>query len=627
MVVGTLGGELLIVDIDRFEILHELRAHVGQIEAVDWHPTLPYVAGVCGDATISICRYEDGALTLVHSIPQRELKAENDYEFRTDVSSSQAVGFHPTLPRLLSRNHHGAAVEIEFDARGWGLRWCRGYFRREDGVGAKELVFVRYLVGSDKVMLCGRGGVVVVDPERREEPLVRWKYSDRNIHCAEHVEGDDYLLSSDSRRVFRFDASGQRPPVIGPRVVRDDLERISYNKTSGRAFISGFDRVIYEIDPVTCAAIGPAVTTPFKLRYLKTLERAPDTMLIQCRNGSLIKTDLATKRTLAVLKETPNALWSGVCVSPSEMAVAGEGPEVMRIRAVAEDPDTQTTQLDTSWVDLGGARGCYTKRMVLHPASGLLALGRSDGELRVARPDGSGARTLAQLGSPVRDVAAPPEGDDLFAICEDGSCYRVDVQSGDVRARFKTEEEPLWSMAYNHERRLLVAAERETSVYFLDPASLAVRKQVRGPGHSKRMRWLDRDSLLLGFGSYLYRMSMNGGGIELCFPSQLNSVEDFDWTEDRRYFAFCTYHRKLGLVDLQSWKVLHVVVIDMDFPHGVLWLSPRRTRGAYPYEVMAWGRSGVVRRYRVHNDRLVYMGAVNEQFSTPVHDDAGVLVA
>jgi hypothetical protein len=253
-------------------------------------------------------------------------------------------------------------------------------------------------------------------------------------------------------------------------------------------------------------------------------------------------------------------------------------------------------------------------------------LGRSNGDVVVA-DDRFESRILLNTGSAVRDLAAHPTEPTFYAICEDGTAYYLSAETGDVRAKFRSPvDEPFWALAFNPARGLLAVAERHEHVYLLDGKDLSVKKKMPGPGHTKRMRWFDDDRLLIGFGSYLYELDVRSGKVQLRLPSQMNSIEDFGWTPDRRYFAFVTYFRELGLVDLQRWEVIHRVAIDMDFVHGVLWLDPTRNPDAWPYELMTFGRSGQARRYRVHDERLIWTGYANAELSTPIHDARGIEV-
>ncbi len=621
---GNANGELLVIDIDSFAIVRELRVCCGAVEAVDVHPTLPYVAVLGGDKTMAICRWDDGRLERIHWIALRDIIAENtEYQFKSpNMPLSQALAFHPTLPRLLTRNMSGAALELGFDDAHWEVRWCHGYFARPDG-GADDVTYIRYLHETNHVFCSGRGGLVVVDPEHREQPLVRWQYDDQNIHIAEHVDGTEYLLASDSRRVFRFDVTGKKPPRISPFLCRDHLERISLNKRTGRAFFSSFDRNIYELDPATLES-KIVVETPFKLRWLHSLERTPSLVIIQCRNGSLYKVDLETKQLLGVLKETPNALWSGVATDSKHIYVAGEGPQVLQITASGDDRAQHRTQLDAKWVDFGGEAGRYTKRMIVHPQTGAMLLGRSDGEIRIASMSSSGAhsRQLAHLGVAIRDLAVPPQGYHFWAACEDGRVHRIDLETGKVLATFVTpNDEPFWAISYNPERRLLAVAERHGELHFVDAEKMTAKSKLPGTNNVKRMRWLDKNRLLTGLGSSIFMISVDTGKMELAVPHQTNSVEDFGWDEERRYLALVHYHCNVVLFDLKSFVELDHCAIDMDFPHGLVWLPKARSPDAHPYELLAYGRSGVAHRFRVHSDRLINLGIVNHELATPILDE------
>jgi WD40 repeat protein len=643
---SNLRGDVLMIDLERFEIVHETRAHAGQIEGIEAHPTLPYVATVSGDRTVSICKFDASGIRLLHQIRERDIKAENDYEWIAENPPlSQAIGFHSTKPKLLTRNADGATVELEFDDQSYRVLWARGYFHAPGG--AKDVIFVTYMAGSDHVVSTGRGGVVVVDPERREEPIFRWQYDEQNHHCATFFEGTEYFIASDSRRIFKVDFSGKKPPVLSPFITRDHLERIDYNPVSRRAFCSSFDRCVYEFDPHTLESKGVVVETPFKLRFFQTLRRHPDTMIIQCRNGSLIKVDLGTKKVIKALRETPNALWSGVKLGDGEMVFAGEGPEVLSVRATGEDPKTRRTAFASRWTSYAGDPGRFTKRMIVHPPTGNLILARSDGDVIVANPRNGQSRRLLNLGSAVRDVAAAPEGSTLFAITESGKAHRIDFETGRVLATFSTppaphgghpsaHEEPLWSLAHNPKRGLLAVASRVGSAWLLHAEDLSIHREIKGGDvyPPKRMRWLDDDRLLVGRASVVHLIHADDpepafdllGGKTVVIKPQGNTVEDFDWSADRRYFALCTYVRKLSVFDLETWRKHDDIWIDLDFPHGMMWLDPARSEGAHPHELVAWGRAGVVRHFRFHDSRLIPLGELSREHSARIPPEVGTRV-
>jgi hypothetical protein len=493
---------------------------------------------------------------------------------------------------------------------------------QEEGI-AFDIDYARYLVGSEHILCSTFGGhVAVIDPKAPEAPLLRYRHDRRPIHCAAHVGGTDYLLASDTRRAIRFDATGERPPRVGPPIVRDHLEQIVINPSSGRVFVAGFDRTVVEMDPDTLERRGVVLETPFKLRWIHSFAREPETLVVQCRNGALYRANLAERRATGVLKQTPNALWTAARVSAEEVIIAGEGPEVLRVRATGADMPTRETRFACKWVSTGASRGSYAKRMVLHEPTGSVVQGRSDGEILVLREGQT--RKLTRLPSPIRDVAVAPEGAELFAVTEDGAAWRVDLTTGRVLARFHTGEEPLWSLAYNHARGLLAVCERQGSMYLLDAGDLSVRLSVSEAFGPKRMRWRDEDRLLIGRGAELCELNVAEGEMKSVIPFAGNTIEDFGWDDEQRFFAICTYVRRVHIFDLATWAQLDVANFDLDFPKGLLWLSKDRAPGAHPYELLVFGRSGVAYRYRVHDQRLQHLGPVNTELSAPIWDDAGV---
>ncbi len=621
---GTIGGSLLTIPAEDFRVTGEARGHAGGIEAVAVHPTLPYLASLAIDATVCLWDARDPAAPRkIQTIPLRAIRSEG-YEGVNIAPLSCPVAFHPTERRLLTHNSDAAVAEIEFDDTSWKPRWTAGLFLDPDGI-AYDVDFVRYLEGTDHVFASTFGGhLAVIDPKNPGEPVVRWRYDKRTLHCVTHVGGSEYLLASDTRRVIRFDATGKKEPEVGPPVVRDHLEQIAFNKTSGRVYAASFDRTVVEIDPKTLASKGVVLRTPFKLRWIHSFERDPSTMVVQCRNGALYRANLKEKRCTGVIKETPNALWTGVRTSPKDVVIAGEGNESLHLRVASVDPATQETKFEATWKAAPVDRGTYAKRLVRHEPTRALVEARIDGRVLVQK-DGA-TRELLRFPSALRDIAVSPEGFDLFAVTEDGRAHRVDLETGKVVATFSTGEEPLWSLAYNHERRLLAVCERQGSLRVLDADTLEETAAVGDSWAPKRMKWLDADRLLVGRGAELYQLDVEAGDMRLVVPHVGNTIEDFGWSDDRRFFATCSYGRRVNVYDLASWLKLDSIDFDHDFPKGLVWLDPARAPGAHPYELLVFGRSGVAFAYRVHDERLYKLGPVHSTLSAPIHDDAGVSV-
>lgn len=607
LIAGTLNGQLLVVNIDDFTIKHEIDAHAGMIIATDAHPTLPYICALGVDHVASVWKYDSE--THLHAVVQADLcipRVENKHDYPPATSVSQAIGFHPTERKLLTRTANGAVAEIAFDDETFEFNWCRSFFEGCD------TGYVRYLADPRFIFVAaGNGTIGVFDVANRATPLTEYRYNHEQIHAAEHVAGTEYLLPSDSRRVIRFDVSGQQPPVVGPTIVRDHLERVHYNKISKRAFASSFDRQVYEICPESGRMLRVAVRTPMKCRWLVTLDRDPNTMIVQCRNGALYKFDLARKLVTGVLKQTPNAMWCGAWRGDS-LIIGGDGSEVLELTLSEPDSFTRENRLESRWINLGYDPGFYTKRISVHTPTKDVLLGRTDGTIH--RWDGTTVRQVVDLASPLRDIQAAPEGSELFAITEDGVAHKIDIDSGRVLNRFRSpSDEPLWSLAYNHSRRLVATGEREGSLHLLNANDLSLQATIPNVRRSKRARWLDEDRLFVVSIVEVLEVDLLRQIVSVAVPNQRNTIEDFAWSHDRRYLVVVTYAQDISLFDLRTRTWMHSVSFDMHYPKGVEWMPPRA--GAYQYEFLVWGRSGRPRRYRAHGARIVSLGPATEQLS------------
>lgn len=615
LAAGTVGGQILVIDIDRFEIESEIDAHAGMIIAMDAHPEFPLICLLGVDQTASVWEYDaDGAMTRLFAANLRSPTTENEHNAPPSTSVSQAIAFHPSARKLLARIANGAVAEIEFDGDGHRFTWCRAFYPDS------ETAYVRYLGEGDMIFVSGGAGYAsVFDANDRATVKLTYRFNHEVIHAAEHVSGTDYLLPSDSRRVIRLDISGQKATVEGPAIVRDHLERVSYNKVSGRAFASSFDRCIYEVCPETCQAREVILQTPMKCRWLETLNRDPDVMIAQCRNGALYKVDLDRRAVVGALKETPNALWSGISTPDGRIMIAGDGRHILELTPSCSSREGRRHRFSGRWIDIGCDPGVYTKRIARDAATGDLLLARTDG--RILRWNGTETKIAAELGSPLRDIAAAPEGRDFWVATEDGVARRLDVD-GSIQAEFRSaRDEPIWALAHNPSRRLLAVSEREGVLTLLDDVGLGIVTEIPNIRRTKRMRWLDQDRLLVVSISEIRQIEMERGTIGTVVPNQRNTVEDFDWSVDKRYLVIVTYAQNVTLFDLQTWTPMHSVSFDMHYPKGVTWIPPKP--GGYPYEFLVWGRSGVARHYRVHDGRIIALGTAFDQLS-PVDPWTGV---
>jgi hypothetical protein len=619
----TVDGRVATIDLDRMELLHETQLVPAPIEAIECHPRLPYLAVMTGDHRVTVARVDaSGQLSPVHRIDLRTIRSERyPGKEMTHPTTSMALAFHPDEPRLLLKTRSSAVAEVGFDDQRWDVRWCEGYFARPEADTVSEVASLRYLAGSNHVLATsGEGDLVVIDPAAPREPLLRWKYPRGAIHNAEHVEGSDYLLSTDGRRLIRFDASGARPPVIGEIFAMNHLEVVRYHRPSGRAFAAGFDRRIYELDPVTLRCKRVVAKLPFLCRFLRTLDRAPDVLIAECRSGGLYRIDLQS-REVRTLKETPPGFHAVVASSPTRAWLMGEGSEIVEL-SIGSGGKCGRTSFAARHFETGCLPSEYTRRLATDPATGDLLIARSDGEVRRFDPKTGSSRSIAELGAEIRDFAVDPEGKFAYAGCEDGRAYKIDLTEDQVAATFQTpgEHPPIWALAYNPERRLLVVAPFLGPVHLLDADDFSEVGRIDANTSPKRARWIDGDRLLLVRGSIIQSIDFRTGEQSLVAEEQ-NTIEDFQWDPTRRFLAVITFDRAVALYDCETGRRLHSVRAGMGPYTELLWLD-RRSPDAYPYELLVVGWEGLAYRFRVHNEQLCPMGVAAHAPPAPHRNDA-----
>lgn len=601
---GTNSGQISTIDVDSFRILSEVQAHSGSIYATVVHATLPYVAAMSVDRSVSVWKIgQDGLLSEMGTLSTRDIPAEEDtLKVRPAQSPSRALGFHDRERRLVTRTGSGALLELDFDETS-ELRVirCNRFF------GDKDMVFSRFLPDSNLVLSADNFGALVLS--ENGTIVKKWTVGDRNVHWAEQIDGDEYLLASDTLKVFRLDLSGKKEMIHGNCVLRDDLEHVDYNKTSKRAFISSFDRNIYEIDPQSCDVTRVAWRAPFKCDWIKSLSSSPTTLIVRVRNGSLHKVDVDTGRSLAMIKDTPNALWTSVTMPDGSLLFAGDGNRVLQAKLESVDHRSRLPRFSSRSFELLDRGFGHFKRMILHPQSGRLVLGRTDGTIQVGRAGGT-FDVLCNLESAVRDISAHPEKPILFAACEDGTVYKLDLETGSPLLKFKVPSgEPIWSIAYNSERDLVAFSEREGSLYVLSGGDFSIEHEVPSR-RTKRMKWADANTLFFVQAARFFKMDLAKGEYGMFGRSHGNTVEDFIWDRRRRYIVAITYKNTVVLVDYLTGQLISESPDQMDYAKGLTWVSEgaEAPGDLYPLDFLTFGRSGIPYLHRIHDEKILCLG-------------------
>lgn len=608
MYAGNTSGQISVINIEKFEISHDVQAHGGVIRALAAHPTLPYLAGFANDRCLSIWRRgSEGQLEPVCTTSFRDIPCENDDGVIAPIfSHSVALWFHDTERRLVTRTGNGGIMEIEFDDLGavnvtWSVRLH----------GDWDVQMVRYAKGTDMVMSAGRDGCLVLSDRGQE--LRRWKLGNTTTHWAEHVTGNEYLVASDCGRVAHVDISSDAEANWGNRFAYDDMEFITLNRVSKRAFATSFDRNVYEIDLHTRNSKGVVYKPGYKCIWAKSLEREPSTLLVQSRNGGLYKANVDTGHTLGVIKESPEALWTAINLPGGDLLAAGEGNKITRLHLASVDPVSRTSIFEISKIPLDIDSDTYTKRMVRQESTGLVVLGRTNGDILVGAE--SSFRLLLNVQSAVRDIVVSPDEPYVFCVTEDGRLLKIDLDSGEIllthRPAGKEFHFPLWALAYNPVRELIAFADFATGLYIVSAKDFSTVHELYCE-RVKRIRWVSSDVMMFGCGEEVHRYTLGAETSERVVSGMQNTVEDFIWDARYQYLVLICYQCTLALFDYETGQRLDLIRDQMDYSKGIAWLDSSTDSRLYPWDFVTWGRSGAVHRFRIHDEQIVAVGPLGQ---------------
>jgi WD40 repeat protein len=611
--VGDFSGRISVVEIDRFRVLSEAQAHAGTVSAMAPSPSLPYFASMSIDLTVAVWRYDDrGRLEPVAMASTRHVTPSNDAQDVGYVySQSQSLGFHGSKRRIVTRSGNAGVLELEFDDSG-AIEVLRCTRLHEHW----DPVTTRYVADSDRVLSGDAGGHIVLSEEGKA--LRKWRIREEGIHWLEPIGGTEYLVGSDARVVARLDIDKDDVVVVSEPMAQDDVEQVSYNRTSNKAYVASFDRRVYEIDPATCRTRRVAYDSPYKCRWIKTLNRDPALLIVQVRDGGLHKVNVDTGVAEAVIKRTPPALWSGVTTADDSILLAGEGRELLRLTPTGVEPMSFSRVFTTESVPVEVSERGYTKRMALQASTGRIVLGRTNGHLYELGKDGR-TRLIVELGGPVRDVALAPDQPVAFVACEDHRAYRVDLDTGRILATFVSPSRlPIWALAYNPARDLVAVMERWGKVRMLSGADL--KEVIEGDfvsQRAKRAKWLDDDRLLFSSTGEMQQIDLKTNKQEAVTGFLKNTIEDFIWDTGQNYLVTIVYTGMICLHDFHSHQLLAEVRDQLDYSKGILWIPPSRIPPSYPLDFITYGRSGTAHAFRIHNENIVALGPVGPGLGDP----------
>lgn len=594
---GTISGEILTINTKTFEILSRTQSHAGKISAIASHTSLPYLATRVGGWRVNLWK-QDSQGKIKHLFEINLCKLDSNYKTSVIEAADQAIAFHSNTSRLVTKSSQNSVVEIEFDESGFKIINCLNVAQSD------PIVTVRYLVNSHKILVgTSPGKVFLVE---NGIVLKLWHLSDEDIHWFEHIGGNTYLVAGDSRQVIQLDTSGSKPPLIGSTFAQDDFEHITYDQATGEAFASSFDRNVYVIDPLICEPIRILWKAPFKCRWIYILKTYPHTLIVQCRNGGLYKIDTLTSDVIAEIKETPNALWTASKSPDGRIFIAGEGNKFAELRPYnASNIHRRMTSFISEQVELKPYSNSYTKRLAVNPKTGMLALGRTDGEIFIY--DNGTIQFLIRLDSAIRDLKFDNQFPFLYVACEDGKLIKLSTSNGSLVDSWYSSL-PLWALALNEDKRILAVSEREGQLIFIDLETFFPIKHESNHTYSKRMKWVDEDTLLYGSGDRILKYNLRTETSCSYVNNTGNSIEDFAWDNNKKYLVMINYNRRIILCNYLTGNVLDIVYDQIDFSHGIIWIDDDINKSGDPNEFFTFGRTGELCFYKVYEDCIVSNG-------------------
>jgi WD40 repeat protein len=609
LLAGDKLGYVHLIAVHDFRIVNSRFAHPGTVQAIAAHPSKPIFAVLAKDRSISVWKVEcDGTLTEIFRKSVRDL---DPTDFRPIHSESQAIALHPILDRVATRTGSGAIAEFDYSARcGCGPLWCE----RIEGTG--DVVSLAYASNGAMLMAGSNRGQVALMVEGRlvetlsfihpdlSEPL------DESIHWFEpHTDGH-FLLACDGRYVIRFHPGAPQDAEYGPVLSRDDLEHVTFNSSTGRAWASSFDRNVYEFDPTNLKLIDSSIKANFKIRWIKSLRSSPETLVFQVRDGSLVKWDLSVGAAVQVIDDAPGALWTCDDDGSGNLVLSGSSGDLLTLHVKDADCYLRPPDVTLSRATIADASATYVKRLNVTENGRLVLLGCTDGFLRVVK--GGVLVNKINCGSAIRDVASTRDGLTAFVGTEGGKVIEVDLLSFTQRDLFESNC-PIWCIALSPNENLVAFGERVGRLIVLDrrAGNVAAETTCRLP---KRMRWLDAETLFVTRSQKIDRIRrVDGEWIHEIghVTSGANTIEDFDWDASKTYLVGVSYNKRIHLFDLHSGRELDSVHDDLDYSKGVRFLPRDGDGRSGPTRLVVYGRTPRIRILQIHDEQLVFSGSFN----------------
>ncbi|WP_421318392.1 hypothetical protein [Aeromonas veronii] len=577
---GCKNGNVLLIEDDTLSVVNSFRAHDGVIKGMSICEDKEVFGMISSDRHVSLYKYSKQSLEVkeLFNLNIRDAGVDDHVPLH---SPSQAFDISPVKEEVATRSGNSSLIFIDF----------HGNVTHKLRLHSSDIATVKYSKCGSYVLIGGTGGeITIVSNYKIKDHLVPENITE-TMHWFEEVSEHYYLVACDARKMVALTVDPENFTLsykLGDIFTRDDLEHVTYKKGELFALATSFDRNIYKVNINTLQNIGICFQASYKMRWLDYHRNEIDTVIVQVRDGSLLKVNISSGNVLSKYSEMPPTIWSLDSINKGRYVAVGENGIIIDI---TNEHNQQALKINKStFININGG---YFKRVCSDNSGGYLA-GSTSGFLLSNK---SNTQELIYIGSAVRDICYSLIEKKYYIALEDGRV--VSYQLGEITNIWKSEQ-PIWSLAISPDNSTLSFAERMGKIYLMDIQSGAIIESSfsRLP---KRMKWENNSTLYFTHSDSIDKITLTNEGWQhyhrFIDPSS-NTVEDFViW---REYILMITYTNRLWLADINSGEILDSAFYGSEYMKSISIIDENK------FTLM--GRSGAALTYSINCEQLLPIG-------------------
>ncbi|OCQ51011.1 Outer membrane protein assembly factor BamB [Photorhabdus australis subsp. thailandensis] len=444
---------------------------------------------------------------------------------------------------------------------------------------------------SDNILVgFGNGVVGKINIKDGSTRTIKLDNINESVHWFERVNDSEYIVATDARCVVRLDEHNLSYKV-GPKFANDDFEHVTYDYINKVAYGTSFDRKVYKIDVESLEKIEVVYEARFKIRWSDIIYKDDIPYLIlQIRDGSIVKFNLSTKKVEKLRKETPSAFWTYVNYLDKDLFFGEDGGYLFTSDNKKESFDYRIKR---------EYEGYYIKRAISD--ENLLVLGGTNGKVMIKDHDDD--FKIINIESPVRDLCFGFNS--IYVASESGCVYKI--EGDNVRVIYKSKSEPVWSISFNFDLCMLAIGERIGSVRILDSLNGYHAVAYTDSRIPKRMKWIDKNKLAVVNSSNIDLITYDAEDkswehVSEFYKGGLNTIEDFITYNDSIIIGI-SYSRYILSWHLETGEVLGKLFWDQDYAKGIMNID----KGNF----IVYGRNSKVKEYIMHDNDILLTKIVN----------------